>query len=382
MRKEDIASAIIYLIMIAIALVVGFTAISDAFTNLYSTFNSTFNSFAFAIVVIIIGLLFNMIMLEVFHVLGGKMGKYDIVSVNVVGLCIYKESGKWKFGFKDFDGLTGETKLSPKSKDSNLKPFVWLPLFMYILELIGCITLYTLGTSMKETDRFSPLCWLAVAALLWVVISSMMALYNFVPVKLDSMTDGYRLMLLTKKVNAEAFNEVMRIENLQREGKPVDSIRVFDEITDYTASVNLYSVYEHLAKGEFEDAEKLIDAILEQKDKVSSITSNRLLAQKLYIKILTLSKEEAQKYYDSDVDDTVRRFISNDLSMESLRAYVLIAGMLDESIGEVQYANGRKSKALKRSLPARASIEDKLYEDALNLVKKSHPDWDLTKPAA
>ena len=112
------------------------------------------------------------------------------------------------------------------------------------------------------------------------------------------------------------------------------------------------------------------------------MTANRLIAQKLYIKILTLSKEEAQKYYDAEVDDTVRRFISNDLSMESLRAYVLIAGMLDESIGEVQYANGRKAKALKRSLSARASIEDKLYEDALTLVKKSHPDWDLTKTVA
>lgn len=377
MRKEDIASAIIYLIMIAIALIVGFTAISDAFGVLYSPFNSSFNSFGFAILVIITGLLFNIIMLEVFHIAGGKIGKYDIVSVNIIGFCFYRDENKWKFGFKDFDGLTGETKLAPKSKDSNLKPYVWLPLFMYILELIGCIILYSVGSAYHETDAKSPLCWLAVAALLWVVVSSMMALYNFVPVKLDSMTDGYRLMLLTKKINAEAFNEVMRIENLQREGKEVDKIRVFKEITDYTASVNLYSIYDHLANKRYEEAEKLIDLILEQKDKVSPLTANRLIAQKLYVKILTLPKEEAQKYYDAEVNDDIRRFISNDISMESLRAYVLIAGILDESSGEVQYANERKAKALKRSLKIRADIENNLYNDALELVKKVHPDWEI-----
>lgn len=375
MRKEDIASAIIYLIMIAVALIVGFTAISDAFTRLYSI--TGLNSFVFAIAVIASGLVFNMLMLEVFHIIGGKMGKYNIVSVNVVGLCFYRNEGKWKFGFKDFDGLTGETKLAPKSKDSNLKPYVWLPLFMYIIELIGCIILYSVGSA--EADAKSPLRWLAIAALLWIVVSSMMALYNFVPVKLDSMTDGYRLMLITKKINTEALNEVMRIENLQREGKEIDSIRVFDEITDFTASVNLYSIYEDLAKGNYEDAEKLIDKIIEQKDKVSGLTANRLIAQKLYIKVITLPKEEAQKYYDSEVGDDIRRFISNDISMESLRAYVLIAGILDESLGEVQYANSRKQKALKRSLSGRVGIESKLYDDAIKLVSKAHPDWEIEK---
>ena len=191
------------------------------------------------------------------------------------------------------------------------------------------------------------------------------------------MTDGYRLMLLSKKVNSDALNEVLRIESLQREGKEVKEYKVFEEITDYTASVNLYAVYSDLAKKDYEHAEKLIDQILEQKEKVSSLTANRLIAQKLYIKIITLPKEEAAKYYDAEVGDDIRRFISNDMSMESLRAYVLIAGILDESQGEVEYANSKKAKALKRSLTARADIENKLYEDALEFVKKNHPDWNI-----
>lgn len=375
MRKEDICSLIIYLIMIAVALIVGLTAVSDAFKNMYDL---SFNNFGFTIIVLLVGLLFNIIMLEVFHVLGGKIGKYNIVSFNVIGLCWAKNNNKWKFSFRDFDGLTGETKLAPKSEKSKLTAYIWLPILGYIFELIACIIVFTLGQSAAPK---SPLRWLGIAALLFIVISSMIALYNIVPFKLDSMTDGYRLVLSVKPINTEALNEVMRIENLQREGKPVDKVRIFSEITEFTASVNLYSVYEYLSLKEYEKAEKIIDDILEHKDKISAVTANRLLAQKLYIHIVSKPLSEAESYYNKEVDDNVRRFISNDLSMESLRAYVLIAGLLDKSIAEVQYANSRKQRALKRALATRAEIESKLYDDAIQRVLKEHKDWDLSKEA-
>lgn len=375
MRKEDICSLFVYLVMIAIALIVGLTAVSDAFKNLY---HISFNNFAFTIIVIIIGLLLNVVMLEVLHVLGAKAGKYNVVSFNVIGFCWYKNNNKWKFGFKDFDGLTGETKLAPKSEKSKLTAFIWFPILGYVVELITCVIILTLAQSAPTN---SPLTWMGIVALLFIIISSMIALYNVVPLKLDSMTDGYRLVLSAKPINSEALNEVMRIENLQREGKPIDKIRVFEQITEYTANVNLYTVYEYLSQKEYEKAEKLIDDILEQKDKVSPSTANRLLAQKLYIRIVSKPLGEAEEFYNKEVDDNVRRFISNDLSMESLRAYVLIAGLLDKSIAEVQYANSRKQKALKRALASRAEIESKLYDDAINRVMAAHKDWDLSKGA-
>ena len=205
----------------------------------------------------------------------------------------------------------------------------------------------------------------------------MMALYNFIPVKLDTTTDGYRLTLISKPANVEAYNELMRIQNLQREGKEIDKVKYFEEITNFTASINLITVYEHLSRKDFDKALKLIDKMCETPDKISKTTLNRLIAQKLYIKILTLPLEEATKYYDDEVGDDIRRFISNDLSMESLRAYVLIAGMLDQSLGEVQYAASRKKKAMKRALASRAEIEEKLYKDAIEMVKEAHKDWDI-----
>ncbi len=378
MKKEDIASLIVYVLMIVLAVVIGFTLVKDMFQYYNTAYGSRYlNPYVFSILTIVVSVLINAFGLELGHVLGGVMGGYSIASVNVFGLCLYKKENKFKFGFKDFDGLTGETVLAPKKEKSNPKLFVWMPLVLYIIELIACIVLYSLGNNKELANSSSPLIWVGTASIILVTISSMMAIYNFVPVKLDSMTDGYRLTLISKPVNVEAYNELMRIQECQRLGKDIGEVKVFDEITNFTASINLITVYEHLSRKEYNEALILIDKMLES-DKISSSTSNRLIAQKLYIKIMTLSLDDARKYYDEEVDDNIRRFISNDLSMESIRAYVLIAGMLDESLGEVEFANSRKAKAMKRALKSRAKVEEELYSDALNIVHNAHPDWDMS----
>ena len=249
-----------------------------------------------------------------------------------------------------------------------------IPILGYFVELITCIVLFTLAGD-KNVAFSNPLHWLAVAAILWIVVSSLIALYNLVPIKLDSMTDGYRMTLIAKKENMDAFNELMRIQALQMEGKEVGEIKIFEDITEFTANINLMSVYVELAKPDFVKAEELIDMIIVDPKKISSQTYNRLLAQKLYIKIMTLPLEEVKTYYDKEVNDNVRKFIANDLSMESLRAYILIAGLLDESSGEVYFAKSRKDRALKRAMPSRAAVEEKLYNDALEKVYTAHPDW-------
>lgn len=372
MKKEDIASIIVYLLMIGAAVVVGLTAVKDVFLKHY---HFSLNNYVFAILAILVALIVNIVGLEVFHVLGAKAGHYKILSVNVLWLCLRKKDGKWKLGFKDFDGLTGETKVAPKDEKTKLGLYVWLPVLAYFVELIACIVIYTLAGDNNIAPTESPLHWMAVAAILFIVVSSMIALYNLAPIKLDSMTDGYRLTLISKKENMDAYNELMRIEALQLEGKEVGEIKIFSDITEFTASINLMSVYEEYKKNNYARAEELIDMIIVDPKKVSSQTYNRLLSQKLYIKIMTLPLEEVKVYYDKQIDDSVRKFIANDLSIESLRTYILIAGLLDESNGEVEFAISRKERALKRAVPSRAETEKVLYENALKKVYEAHPDW-------
>lgn len=368
MRKEEVASLFVYLFMIALAVVIGLTAVKNAIQYCGT---GTINSFGFVILVIFIGLIFNIVMLELLHALGALIGGYCIVSINILGFCFEKKDKKVKFAFKDFDGLTGETKLAPKKEKLSLKPFIWLPLFGYAAELAGGIVLY----SQMMSNQSSNVSWLGTCGILFVVISSMIALYNLVPIKLDTMTDGYRFVLLSKPANVEAYNELLKAEDLERNGQPAPEMKVFEDITEYTANINLFTVYKLLDSNKLDEAEKIIDMMLKESKKLEPSTHYRLISQKLYITIYTKEVEEARNVYNELADDKIRRYIANDVSMESIRAYILISGILEKSRGELGYAISKKDKALKRTLAQRVSIEEKLYGLALNKVYEAHPTW-------
>ena len=365
MKKEDAASLIVYAVMIGLALFVGLGIIQPVFAANASVGGS---QYAFAIISVIIGVFINAILLEVGHILGGLIGKYRIHSVNIFGFCFHKKSGKTHFAFRMFDGLTGETKFLPKSEKSNPRPATLLPVLLYLVELVAAIILYALISTNVDVD----LVWLSIGAIIVASIGGMMTLYNVVPFKLDAITDGYRLTLFAKKINIIAYNELMLAENGDEPFTP----RIFDEITDFTAEVNLISVYRNIKEKNFTDAETILTNIIANEAKTSNSTHNRAIAQLLFLKIMNEPLEDAKAYY-ATIPTSIHRFIANDLSMPSLRAYVLIAGLMDDAQGEIMYCLDRKKKAIKYTAPGIAEIENSLFKEALDKVKIAHPDWEL-----
>ena len=372
MRKEEVRGLIIYSILIVAALIVGFTAIQPAITS-YGP--NKMSPFGFIIVVLIIAYLFNAIMLEVLHVIGSLFGGYIVTSFNVFGLCIYKTVDKWKFGFRDFNGISGETKTAPKKEKTNANLQTWFPIFGYAVELAGCIVLASSIT--KGADN----AWLRPASLLFILISSMIAFYNLVPFKLDSMTDGYKIRLFTKPVNIQAYNQMLIIQEDRRLGKTVENIPVFEEITEYTAEINMLAMYLYLEQEKYDEAIKIVDQLLEHKNVLNINEYNRLIAQRLYLAILLTPIDEAKKLYDEICPIEIRRFMANDISMPSIRAYVLIAGMIEGSESEVQFAMSKVEKAKKRALASQKNAEEKLLDKALNYVYENHPNWVKEKDA-
>ena len=77
----------------------------------------------------------------------------------------------------------------------------------------------------------------------------------------------------------------------------------------------------------------------------------------------------------------VRRFIANDTSMPSIRAYIMIAGMIEDSESEVAFAQSKVEKAKKRALASEVKTEEVLLEKALNYVYENHPKWEKEKAA-
>ena len=374
MKKEDISGIIVYLIIIVLAVVFGLAVLQ---ANANDMTLSGFPYVMFIIGSVVGGALFNSIMFELAHVLGAKIGKYDILSVNILGLCFYKNEGKTKFKFASFDGLTGETRIVPKKgmeDKANPYPYLFFGSLFFAVEAIAVMLSFSLlrvaGARTWRND-------LAFGLLTGGAIGLIILIYNILPIHVDSMTDGYRLTMVSNPKNKEAFNELLRVEHEIEMGNTDIEVKVFDDITNFTADLNLNKVYALLDQKKYKEAEEILDKIIAAKDSVSAKVHIRAIAQKIFINITTKTLEEAKEYYEKEVPVAERREISNDVSMASIRAYLLMSGLLDKSRSECIIALNNVYRAFKHTPKNRQHTEIELFNEALEKVVAAHPDWEL-----
>ena len=201
MKKEDITGLLMYLIILAVALVFGLTVLQPHFAN--STFKSGFLYALFIAGAIAIGVISAALLFETGHVLGAIAGKYRILSVCLLRLMFLKEDGKLKFKLGQFDGLTGETKVLPKSEKSNPRPFLLLGTLFNSLWLVGCIVVFYFNKDLSKANGDMAYFFLSIGVVVGICV-----VYNIVPFKLDSINDGYRLAMISNSRNKEAFNHI------------------------------------------------------------------------------------------------------------------------------------------------------------------------------
>lgn len=370
MRKEDFYTLIVYALMFVIALFIGLQIVQPALSDL--GYFALGDQYTFASIVIVVGIVVNVVLIELGHVLGALIGGYRILSINVLGLCIYRTQEKWKFGFKSFQGLTGETRILAKKENASPRLHLFGPSLMVLTEFVVAILLYVFTRSDQIIHH---------GALIVAGIGVLLLIYNIMPFKLDTMTDGYYLMMLSKKINIEAYNELIRIESLIYENKSLGDIKLFDQITTLTSRVNMYKIYDYIDKRDFANALTLIDLMITNKNDIEVEVSSRAYAQKLYIILMTKTKEEADKFWFEEMSGKERKFVSNDISMESLRAYLLYNGVVTRSESECEFVINRVPKAVKQAVDThRRDIEIKLFQEALKIVKDNNPEWQLEEP--
>ena len=372
MKKEDISGLIVYLIIIALAIVFGFTVLQ---THNAESSLTGFSYVLFIIGAVLVGVIFNAILFELAHVIGAKIGKYKVLSVNVLGFCFYKDDKKTKFKFSSYDGLTGETKIVPKEgmvDKANPYPYLFFGSLFFALEAVAVMIVFSIYRQAGGILGDVAYGVLTIGAIGLVVL-----LYNIIPMRIDSMTDGYRLTMVSNPKNKAAFNELLRVEYEISQGNDNVEIKIFDEITNFTADLNLNKVYALLDKKEYKEAEDILDKIIAAKNEVSEKVYIRARAQKIYIDLYTRNLEEAKEYYEKEVPVSERREISNDVSIASIRAYLLMSGLLDKSRSECIIALNNVYRAFKHTPKNRQHTEVTLFNEALQKVVDAHPDWEL-----
>ena len=373
MKKQDITGIIVYIVIIALAVLFGIFVLKEHSSE--TSINGV--GYVFYIIGSVVGgALFNGILFEVAHILGAKVGKYDIISVNIFGLCFYKENDKRKVKFSGYDGLTGETRIVPKKdvvEKANPYPYLLFGSLFFAVEAVGVMFAFTFLTATKDYTLGD----IAYGLLTGGAIGLIILIYNILPMQVDSMTDGYRLTMVSNPKNRAAFNELLRVEYEIEQGNTDIEIKVFDEITNFTADLNLNRVYALLDKKDYKPAEEILDKIIEAKEDISAKVYIRARAQKIYINLITKDLEKAREYYDKEVSVAERREISNDVSMASIRAYLLMSGLLDRSRSECIIALNNVYRAFKHTPKNRQEVEVTLFNEALDKVVAAHPDWEL-----
>ena len=196
----------------------------------------------------------------------------------------------------------------------------------------------------------------------------MIVIYDYFPSRLDNMNDGYRLVLLNKKINIDAFNELLRIQRNEFFNEPNNNIRQFEQITDFTAQVNMMGA-EQAIDNNYEYSLEIIDNILSQKDKISKNTLFDIKLTKCFILLLYKDVEEGKTFYLNEFNDEERKRISSCNRIDTIKVYLLYAGLVEKSDSEVEYALEKSIKALKKALPGAKDKEKKLLDLAINKVK-------------
>lgn len=368
MKKSDISSLVVYAIMLVVLFCTFFFGVRDVLSKSFEGFASV----GVSLLTIVLSFIAGSILLEIGHVLGAKAGKYKIVLFNMFFFTFYKVGNKTKFKVSGRDGLFSETKVAPKYNEngeviSKPKAMLWLGNLFLAIVIIAAAIMYVNFQGKDNT--------ISSLSLLAAVSFGCLLFYNFLPIELDNKTDGAQLKIVSKSANVAAFNEALRVQACEITGEEPGDVKLFDEITNYTANINMVSAYKFLAEENYSDALKIINHILEAENNISERLRLEMVAQKLYILLYTQQIEKAKKYYE-DVSPEDKRFISNANGLVFIRTYILISAILDPAESEVQYATSKADKAYKKVEALKKETEGKLYKNAVRRVKELHPNWE------
>jgi hypothetical protein len=363
MKKEDIYSLIVYGLMVGIALFVGLEIIAPAFRQLGIVGAA---QYGYAIITILGGFLLNAFLLEFGHLLGALVGGYNIKSINVLGLSLTKTNNQWIFAIKPFEGLTGETIVSPRSTQSKPTLNLWGGLILYVVEVV--VAFYVAYYVFTEEQ------WGRYASIVIIAIGGMLMMYNFMPFKMDTITDGYRLTTVTQGKGNEAFNELVRIEKAYEENQDPKPFKQFKELNTLTVQVLLHEIYDQLLRLDYNGAMININKIMNT-PKLGESMINQAFAMKTYVDFMQTT-EEGRKEIFYNLSSRERKYIANDSHMMTITTYLIVAGTIEDSFSESVFCYDRKPTALQRVHEKNIRhIQDQLFARVLEMVQSKHKDW-------
>ena len=366
-----------YLLIFAFAVVYGFTVLQTHFQS--SAMTAVWQYALYIIGCIIAGVLISSILFEFGHALGAKVGGYKIVKFTILYFTIYLDNNKYKFGFRRFNGLTGETLIIPnyskKEKPNPLPYLIYGPIFNLGWFVGSLVTFFYF----KDGSRLDG--DIAYAFLTAGLIGLILFIYDIVPIKSDVSTNGYQFFSLLKSKDYQGYNDLLTASNDNNISVAVSSDKKADkpakQVNLNRVEGKLLGVANFIDEKKYDEASKLIEELLAKPEELTNKTYLETNEQKIYVKIMTTLFEEMSEYYNNEIPLSLKRDISSDHTLIGIRTYILMAGLFDKSRNECVLALSKVVKAYKNTLPSRKHAELVLFNDALEKVCQAHPKWEL-----
>ncbi len=363
MKKATNFSLLVYVIFLIALYFIGTSVLAPANSVLGS------KSFLFFIIAILIGFIICVILMEIGHIIGALIGGYRIVSVSFMWLNFRKVDNKLTVKLLPFDGFTGETKIAPKKEKANPLPFFWGGTLLLLVVLI--LGIYLPVFILADETVYV---YLKYGSYVVSIIAGLLLVYNIIPLPLDTKNDAIMMKNVTKE-NIKVFNELCLLKESLMKGESFTELTPFSE-TDYLKSQWNYYVY--LAKtyqGEYQQAEAIIDSLIQDSDKLSEDVYRELSAAKVFLIIMGKSIEDAKEYFKG-LSQAQRKLISDYNSVEGSRNYFALLALVIESKDDA-VAIYKKYQAKKKHMveTGRLFDEEQLMGLVLNKIHEHHPDW-------
>lgn len=368
MKKATNYSLLVYVLVLVLIYLVGSLVLTKGNAEL-----NTQNIFVFYLIAIIISFVIAIVIMELGHVVGAKMGGYKILSISFLQLTFIRLNQKWKCAFLPFDGLTGETRIAPKKEKANPKPYFWMgTLFLVLLALVGIYVPYLIpGTTTLRA-------YFKYGGYILATISGLLILFNLLPFRMDTKNDAI-MMRYVKKEKVTLFNQLGTIEENLQNGEPLPELAFIEDIDYLSARYDYYVYLQKLYAGNYEEAMQVLDALMKASEELPDAVYDELVAAKISLMLLTHTKIETQAYY-TELPQQARKTMNLCNSVEGARNYFFISAIMNGNYEEAQAAYKKYISRRKQNREVgRDFDEEALMSVFMNKVHEAYPEWKFSK---
>ncbi len=241
---------------------------------------------------------------EVGHLVFGLATGYKFSSFRIFSLMWVNESGKVRFRRLGIVGTGGQCLMSPPELVNGKMPFLLYNLggvFANLISSAAAVMLYFV---------VSDITFLAGAFLIFAVIGVGTALMNGIPMRTGTIdNDGYNALSLCRckeaqralwiqmKIGEELTNGI-RIKDMPEEWFDVPSDEAMKN--SLVAAVGVYACNRMVDAGRFEEADKLMEHLLEIDSGIVGLHRNMLICDRIYIELITENRKDVVEAFLND----------------------------------------------------------------------------------